>query len=166
MTKFEASARGRMFESYPQKNMLKLFSIERLSRPKICSLRLIKLTYYSSGNATQSQKSASIAAPSSKPNAAANWWDALITPEMKELEALIKKAETGDLGSMIKLAYRYQVGIGTSKDEKQAFKWLLKAAKAGYSLAQNAVGHRYRTGHGTMVNSAKAFHWFQKSASR
>ena len=59
---------------------------------------------------------------------------------MKEFEVLIKKAETGDLDSMINLADRYQAGIGTSKDEKHAFKWLLKAAEAGNSISQNAVG--------------------------
>jgi hypothetical protein len=57
-------------------------------------------------------------------------------------------------------------GIGTPKNETEAFKWYKKAADKDVSLAQYNLGVLYQKGIGVEKNEAEALTWFTKSADQ
>ena len=57
-------------------------------------------------------------------------------------------------------------GLGTEKNETEAFKWFEKSAKAGNKYAQFSLGNMYYYGSGVEQNYDKAFNWYKASASQ
>ncbi|RHZ48137.1 hypothetical protein Glove_557g58 [Diversispora epigaea] len=55
-------------------------------------------------------------------------------------------------------------GIGTIKDEGEAFHWFLKSAEGGNIIGQNNLGYCYDNGIGIKKDQRKAFQWYLKSA--
>jgi len=57
-------------------------------------------------------------------------------------------------------------GLGTEKNETEAFKWFERAAIAGNKYAQFSLGNMYFYGSGVEQNYDKAFSWYKASASQ
>ena len=57
-------------------------------------------------------------------------------------------------------------GLGTEKNEAEAFKWFEKSAEAGNKYAQFSLGNMYYYGSGVQQNYDKAFSWYKASASQ
>ncbi|CAB5350633.1 unnamed protein product [Rhizophagus irregularis] len=79
-------------------------------------------------------------------------------------EDYLKSAENGNTQAQNNLGNCYQYGIGTDKDEKQAFAWYLKAAQSGYTQAQYDLAICYKNGLGTEKDEKQAFEWYLKAA--
>jgi TPR repeat protein len=62
------------------------------------------------------------------------------------------------------LAWMYEQGLGTEKDEKKAFDYYMFSAKAGDGVSQYGVGMYYLEGTAVEQNSVKAYYWFSLSA--
>ena len=60
----------------------------------------------------------------------------------------------------------YCYGLGTAKDEAEAFKWFEKSAVAGNKFAQFSIGNCYYYGSGIEQNYEKAFRWYKASAEQ
>jgi len=75
-----------------------------------------------------------------------------------------RSAEIGDAEAQERLAVRYELGEGVSKDLKQSFCWALKAAEQGHPEAQYDVATKYKEGNGVAVNPNFAFGWYRKCA--
>ena len=91
--------------------------------------------------------------------------------ETKRLEGiakdLLKKAESGDVAAMIKVATLYQAtDEGLSQDFKKAFFWAEKAANKGNAEAMGLVGSLYSRGDGVEKSQEKAFEWSLKAAQK
>ena len=63
-----------------------------------------------------------------------------------------------------RLGYLSRSGLGVSKDDHEALKWLSRAAAQDNAYSQNALGLMYRNGEGVAVNPAEAHKWFTKAA--
>ena len=84
-----------------------------------------------------------------------------------EIESIDRKAaEQGDAAAQNRLGYRYTMGNGVAKDDKEAVKWYRKAAEQGYAPAQNSLGFSYLKGNGVEKNAAEAVKWFRKAAEQ
>ncbi len=81
-----------------------------------------------------------------------------------ELLKIKSKAEIGDAESQFKLALMYGKGVGTTKNNQEAVKWLRKAAEQGLVDAQFTLGTLYDNGNGVQKNPKKAADWYLKSA--
>ena len=57
-------------------------------------------------------------------------------------------------------------GLGTEKNEAEAFKWFEKSAEAGNKYAQFSLGNMYYYGSGVQQSYDKAFSWYKASASQ
>ena len=92
--------------------------------------------------------------------------------ETKKLEdqakAHLKKAESGDIGSMVKVGIAYLNGDinGGKDDPKLAFTWFKKAAEKGNSEAMGLLGSLYNRGDGVEKNNEQAFKWSLKAAQK
>jgi len=62
------------------------------------------------------------------------------------------------------LAWMYEQGLGTEKDDKKAFEYYMFSAKAGDGVSQYGVGKYYLEGTAVEQNSIKAYYWFWLSA--
>ncbi|MCD7741524.1 MAG: relaxase MobL [Ruminococcus sp.] len=60
----------------------------------------------------------------------------------------------------------YCYGLGTQKDEKEAFDWFQKSAKAGNKFAQFSLANMYYYGSGVDKNLSEAFNWYSKAAKQ
>lgn len=60
----------------------------------------------------------------------------------------------------------YCYGLGTAKDEMEAFKWFEKSAAEGNKFAQFSIGNCYYYGSGTEQSYEKAFLWYMTSAEQ
>ena len=60
----------------------------------------------------------------------------------------------------------YDKGVGTTKDEAEAFQWIRLAAENGDTWAQLQIGWRHQYGIGTETNETEAVLWFQKAAKQ
>ena len=77
-----------------------------------------------------------------------------------------KAAEQGDAAAQDRLGYRYTMGNGVAKDDKEAVKWYRKAAEQGHAPAQNSLGYCYAIGSGVAKDDKEAARWFRKSAEQ
>ena len=57
------------------------------------------------------------------------------SPDVKELETLQIKAESGDIEAQVSLALKYYEGQGVLEDHATAFRWYFKAAEQGNAEA-------------------------------
>ena len=82
----------------------------------------------------------------------------------KEVEDLLKKAESGDAESMYKLGYAYQMGKGVDKNPAEGNNWFRKAAELGNGKAASDLGYNYENGIGADKDPAEANKWYRKGA--
>jgi TPR repeat protein len=75
----------------------------------------------------------------------------------KRIEALINKAESGDIYSMRLLAYAYSHGEYFPKDFLAAQAWLRKAEELGSDYAKKELAKLLSEGNGTTQNLEEAF---------
>lgn len=80
-------------------------------------------------------------------------------------ESTHKKAEAGDVESMLQLGNIYLEGYEV-RDHKAAKEWLLKAAEKGHPWAEYGLGTMYLGGKGVTKDYASALQWFERSAKR
>ena len=73
-------------------------------------------------------------------------------------------AKRGDAGAQFSVAIAFEDGVGTSKDERQAFDWYSKAAKQGHDGAQYKVGTFYEQGRVVKKDSKAAMEWYKQAA--
>lgn len=84
-----------------------------------------------------------------------------------EQQRIFQKANEGNTAiDKYVLAYCYHIGIGTTKNIDEAFKYYKQAAEMGNIFAQNSLGQRYLKGEGTTKDIEKAIFWFEKAASQ
>lgn len=90
----------------------------------------------------------------------ANWGLGNMSYDAKQYEKAVfywkKAAELGLAQAQYKLARMYQSGLGTEKDEAEAFHWYVEAAKGGNSYAQYSAGLCCLNGIGTEVDKVQA----------
>lgn len=75
-----------------------------------------------------------------------------------------KAAEDGDIEAQAELGYYYAKGIGTERDELQAFNWYFNAADQGDVNSQFNLGVMYAKGRGVKQNYTESFHWYKEAA--
>ncbi len=75
-------------------------------------------------------------------------------------------AEDGDIDAQAELAYCYAKGIGTEKDDLQAFNWYYNAAEQGDVNSQFNLGVMYAKGRGVKQNFTESFHWYKEAAAQ
>lgn len=87
----------------------------------------------------------------------------VLTPE--ELEALIRKAESGDAKAQHGLALQYETGTGVRKNTRRAVYWYRKAAEQHHPGAMNNLAFYYQKGKGGVrKNISKALQLWIDSA--
>lgn len=82
----------------------------------------------------------------------------------EELNALIAKAETGDVAAMNEVANVY-VNDANFKDADKAFYWYNKSAETGDMLGMSNLGsYCYAYGNGVQIDLEKALYWLTRAA--
>ena len=81
----------------------------------------------------------------------------------KNMNALKKLAENGNIDAARRLGTYYYDGAGVKKDYSVAIKWYEMAALLGDQWSKNRLGEMYRDGKGTTPNMEKAIKWLIKS---
>ena len=79
---------------------------------------------------------------------------------------LVKKAESGDMDSQIKLGRCYYLGLGVAQDRKESVKWCLRAAEQGNATAQHSLGRCYLFGQGVAQDYKEAVKWWKMAAEQ
>ncbi|MCZ4279649.1 SEL1-like repeat protein [Kiloniella laminariae] len=87
-----------------------------------------------------------------------------MTPDQKQFEQTLKKAQAGDAGSQFELAGLYHKGIGTDRDIPVAFEWYLRAAAQGYDEAQYVLGKAYLAGEEVPADPATGIRYLAAAA--
>ena len=79
-----------------------------------------------------------------------------------DLPSLLAKAQGGDVDAQFDLAYAYDSGQGTARNEDEALRWYLAAAQKGHIEAMNSAGSILQ------VNKrfAEALLWYQQAADK
>lgn len=100
---------------------------------------------------------------------AGTWEDGLKAFAKKEYAAAAKLfrplAEKGNAVAQYRIALMHKMGLGVSKDRKQAQKWGRLAAKQGNADAQVLLGSLYYTGEGKESEDIeKAYMWYDVAA--
>ena len=100
---------------------------------------------------------------------AGTWEDGLKAFARKEYAAAAKLfrplAEKGNAVAQYRIALMHKMGLGVSKDRKQAQKWSRLAAKQGNPEAQVLLGSLYYTGEGKESEDIeKAYMWYDVAA--
>jgi len=86
--------------------------------------------------------------------------------ELLAFKEFSESAKEGHADSQFNLALMYELGIGVSKDEREAVVWYQRAAKQGNSNAQYNLAVLYENGRGCDVNFAGAHQWYRKAAEQ
>ncbi len=79
-------------------------------------------------------------------------------------QAVMLRAQKGDLEAMLELSKRYRFGDGVSLDLVKAFRWLDMAASRNYPPALYELGLMTLEGSGAIQDSAKGIHLLRKAA--
>ena len=69
-------------------------------------------------------------------------------------------ANNGDAEAQNYLGVHYYLGLGTSRNYKEAVKWFEMAAKSGYPDAQRNLGDMYHYGRGVPQDFYHAYIWY------
>jgi uncharacterized protein len=98
--------------------------------------------------------------------AGATWDEAVAAFARKEYAAALKLlrplAEKGHALSQYQIAKMHQMGLGISKDAKEARKWSRLAAKQGNTDAQIMLGSLYHTAEGgESPDIVRAYMWYE-----
>jgi TPR repeat protein len=75
-------------------------------------------------------------------------------------ELWLPRAQDGDLEAQNYLGIQYALGLGVSKNYKEAVKWYEHAARAGYPDAQRNYGDMFQFGRGVPQDYYQAFIWY------
>jgi TPR repeat protein len=75
-------------------------------------------------------------------------------------ELWLPRAQEGDQEAQNYLGIQYALGLGVSRNYKEALKWYELAAKAGYPDAQRNYGDMFQYGHGVHQDFYQAFIWY------
>src|SRR3972149_3883002 len=75
-------------------------------------------------------------------------------------ELWLPRALDGDQEAQNYLGIQYALGLGVSKNYKEAVKWYEHAAKAGHPDAQRNYGDMFQYGHGVPQDFYQAFIWY------
>ncbi|MGL5164756.1 MAG: tetratricopeptide repeat protein [Afipia sp.] len=99
------------------------------------------------------------------------WEDGLKAFAKKEYAAAAKLfrplAEKGNAVAQYRIALMHKMGLGVSKDRKQAQKWSRLAAKQGNTDAQVLLGSLYYKGEGGENDDiARAYMWYDVAATK
>jgi TPR repeat protein len=86
--------------------------------------------------------------------------------ESKTLDALKRRAETGDVRAQLELAIRYAKGDGIEVDKMQSAKWFRRAAENGDPSAQNLLGGCYANGLGVAQDFKEAAKWYRLASEQ
>lgn len=78
----------------------------------------------------------------------------------KAYELWLPRALEGDQDAQNYLGIQYSLGLGVSKNYKEALKWYELAAKSGHPDAQRNYGDMYQYGRGVPRDSYQAFIWY------
>ncbi|RHZ86526.1 hypothetical protein Glove_50g93 [Diversispora epigaea] len=70
----------------------------------------------------------------------------------------------GNTDGQNKLGYCYLLGIGTTKEDRKAFRWYIKSAEGGNSGGQYSLANYYFYGIDTTKDEKKAVRWYLKSS--
>ncbi|MDZ4368231.1 MAG: tetratricopeptide repeat protein [Afipia sp.] len=102
---------------------------------------------------------------------AGTWEDGVKAFARKEYAAAAKLfrplAEKGSAVAQYRIALMHKMGLGVSKDRKQAQKWSRLAAKQGNADAQVLLGSLYYKGEGGESDDiAKAYMWYDIAATQ
>ena len=73
-------------------------------------------------------------------------------------------ANIGDAKSQYNYGIMLKKGLGTKKDENEAFKWLFLSAEQGNILANYALGNAYYRGEGVEINYKLSYQSYLKSS--
>ena len=85
----------------------------------------------------------------------------------EQAKANLKKAESGDVVSMVKVGETYlSSDYGLKQDYREALRWFKKAADKGNAEAMAALGGLYSRGDGVEKNQEEAFKWSLKAAQK
>lgn len=82
-----------------------------------------------------------------------------------ELDALITKAQRGDVEAQFQLAGKYVLGEGVSESAEIAFQWYEKASAQNHVKAQLELGKAYYFGRGTPKDPLKAIRLYEIAAA-
>ena len=102
---------------------------------------------------------------------AGKWEDGIKAFARKEYAAAAKLfrplAEKGNAVAQYRIAMMHKMGLGVSKDRKQAQKWSRLAAKQGNPEAQVLLGSLYYKGEGKEPDDiARAYMWYDVAATQ
>ena len=102
---------------------------------------------------------------------AGKWEDATKAFAKKEYERALKLfrplAEKGNALAQYRIAKMHQMGLGVSKDAKEAKKWGKLAAKQGNADAQLLMGSLYyKAEGGESPDALRAYVWYDASAEQ
>jgi WD40 repeat protein len=86
-----------------------------------------------------------------------------ITPD--GIEALRRRADTGELRAQYLLALAYEFGRGVAQDSAVAMNWYTRAAERGYCAAQMVLGRKYYFGDDVAQDYAHAYRWLEPLAN-
>jgi len=81
-----------------------------------------------------------------------------------QFDNLLKKAEEGNVDSMLYVGVAYLEGDPIPKDEKESFNWIEKAAEAGNNKAMVLLSSMYSDGQGVEADDAMSITWELKAA--
>ncbi len=81
-----------------------------------------------------------------------------------DLNALIKKAEQGDIEAQKTLGFMYDEGNGVTHNALEAIKWYKMAANKGDADAQFHLGYIYINGDEAIKNPQEAIKWYKMAA--
>lgn len=86
--------------------------------------------------------------------------------DTRDVDALRRDAEAGDLEAQARLGDLYQRGDGVEQDDAEAVAWYLRAAEGGYADAQFRLGFAYANGAGVDLDYAESHAWFHRAAEQ
>jgi TPR repeat protein len=75
-------------------------------------------------------------------------------------------AAQGHIGAHVLIGQTYYYGLGVTKDDAMAARWLQKAAEMGSPVAQTLIGLSYHNGEGVAKDDAEAVRWWLKAANQ
>ncbi len=83
-----------------------------------------------------------------------------------DVTVLLPQAEAGDPEAQYQLASRYRSGLGATRDDDKAAKWMRRAAKQGHSGAQSGLAGMYFQAIGVKRNVQKALFWLRRAGRK
>ncbi len=83
-----------------------------------------------------------------------------------DVTALLRRAESGDARAAFLLGMRYAKPDDSSRDDREAVRWLRQAAEQGLAEAQYNLGIMVAGGRGVARDAGQAADWYRKAAEQ